>query len=76
MSQRRRISVQLDEDLYTQLRIFARGRNGQAPEVSAIVREALAQYLTPPARQTHVRRREQNVAPEDIQEARSQTNVS
>ena len=51
-----RITFRLDEDLHTRLLLFAKGRsNGQVPEVSAIVREALEQYLTPQVRQSDTR---------------------
>lgn len=50
-----RITVRLDDALYARLRLFAQGRSqGQAPDVSAIVREALEHYLMPRARQTRV----------------------
>lgn len=48
-----RITIRLDDDLHTRLLLFAQGRsNGQVPEFSTIVREALEQYLTPKARQS------------------------
>ena len=49
-----RITIRLDDALHEQLLLFARGRsNGQTPDVSAIVREALAQYLRPKPCQTN-----------------------
>jgi hypothetical protein len=40
-----RITVRLPPDLHSQPLLFARGRNREQPEVSAIVREALEAYL-------------------------------
>ena len=60
MSQR--ITIRLDDALYDRLHLFAQGRShGRTPEVSEIVREAIAQYLSPKARQTQARTWEQNV---------------
>ena len=51
MSQR--ITVRLTDALYERLLLFAEGRSqGHTPDVSAIVREALEQYLVPRGRQT------------------------
>lgn len=50
-----RITLRLSEDLYARLLLFARGRNGVAPEVSQIMREALEQYLSGAKRQTRSR---------------------
>jgi len=48
-----RLTVRLPSDLYDRLTIFAKGRNhGATPELSAIVREALEQYIAPVKRQT------------------------
>jgi predicted transcriptional regulator len=44
-----RITIRLTDDLYDRLALFAQGRrsNGQTPELSSIIREALDLYLTP-----------------------------
>lgn len=50
-----RITIRLDDALYDRLLLFAQGRSqGQVPEVSTIVREALELYLRPRSRQTSV----------------------
>jgi predicted DNA-binding protein len=43
-----RITVRLPDDLYARLRLFAHGRSqGHAPDIAAIVREAVEAYITP-----------------------------
>jgi predicted transcriptional regulator len=44
-----RLTIRVDDELYTRLQLFAEGRrrSGRPPNLAAIVREAIEQYIVP-----------------------------